>query len=331
MLVLRHGLGLFVVRVLGGTIMTIGFQYRASFLYKPICLVLAEAKLKVMYKKMLLALMGMLLTLQSYSQINNFSDLMEVSNLSLQEMVSEMQYTWQVLNPEQDTSEKGFVTERYKFAYNKNNTKQIVQRSCRMELATSLTGCITNFICSDVVLLNRIIKNLEYNGYELKGKQGNQSMYEDGNNIIMIDTNFKNVNGVKVYNISVVLGATDTNFYEEEITEEEATEDKKSPLDALLAGRSKKNENTSVPTYKERKLLTKINIDNNCNVFEKIVLELVIDKNGKVVSYIRKSGSTDVCLKKILDEYIYTLEYTKDENATQNVRQILILNFSQGE
>ena len=155
---------------------------------------------------MLLSLIGMLLTLQSYSQINNFSDLIEVSNLSLQEMISEMQYTWQVLNPEQDTSEKEFVTERYKFAYNKNNTKQIVQRSCRMELATSLTACITNFIFIDTVLLNRIIKNLEYNGYELKGKQGSQSMYEDGNNMIMIDTNFKNVNGVMVYNIGVVIG-----------------------------------------------------------------------------------------------------------------------------
>lgn len=121
-------------------------------------------------------------------------------------MVSELQYTWEILPPTTDETEKGYITERYNFAYNKNATKQILRRNYTMILRTDQTICTTTFIFSDKALLNRIVTNLKYNGYELKGTQGKQSMYEDGNNIIYVDTNFKNVNGVIVYNIGVVIG-----------------------------------------------------------------------------------------------------------------------------
>lgn len=157
-------------------------------------------------KKVPYTILLLLFSLQGFTQINNLTDLLDVSKLTIQEMVSELQYTWETQQPEQITTEKGYVTERYKFIYKQENNKQILQRSCRMELETTITFCITNFIFSDKALLDRIVTNLKYNGYELKGTQGKQSMYEDGNNIITVDTNFKNVNGVIVYNIGVVIG-----------------------------------------------------------------------------------------------------------------------------
>lgn len=162
-------------------------------------------------KKVPYTILLFLISLQGFTQINNLTDLLDVSKLTLQEMVSELQYTWETQQPEQITTEKGFVTERYKFIYKQENAKQILQRSCRIELQTTLTFCITNFIFSDKALLDRIVKNLKYNGYELKGTQGKQSMYEDGNNVITVDTNFKNVKGVIVYNIGVVIGSKNSN------------------------------------------------------------------------------------------------------------------------
>jgi len=55
---------------------------------------------------------------------------------------------------------------------------------------------------------------------------------------------------------------------------------------------------------------------------------LEIDKNGKVVNYIRKSGLNNECLNKYLDSYIYTFEYTKDLSSTKNIKQILTLNIN---
>jgi len=157
-------------------------------------------------KKLPYTILLLLFSLQGFTQINNLTDLLDVSKLTIQEMVSELQYTWEILPPTTDETEKGYITEHYNFAYNKNATKQILRRNYTMILRTDQTIYTTNFIFSDKALLDRIVTNLKYNGYELKGTQGKQSMYEDGNNIIYVDTNFKNVNGVIVYNIGVVIG-----------------------------------------------------------------------------------------------------------------------------
>ena len=191
-------------------------------------------------KKVPYTILLFLISLQGFTQINNLTDLLDVSKLTLQEMVSELQYTWETQQPEQIITEKGFVTERYKFIYKQENAKQILQRSCRMELQTTLTFCITNFIFSDKTLLDRIVTNLKYNGYELKGTQGKQSMYEDGNNIITVDTNFKNVNGVIVYNIGVVIGSKNSNVNPDIKTETKAPkkEDRgETALKTILKGR----------------------------------------------------------------------------------------------
>lgn len=63
------------------------------------------------------------------SQINNLKDLLEISELNVEEMVSELQGIWKLNNPEQDTSEKGFITERYIFSYNRNNKNQVLKNA----------------------------------------------------------------------------------------------------------------------------------------------------------------------------------------------------------
>jgi hypothetical protein len=133
------------------------------------------------------------------ASINNLKDLLTVSELSLKEMVAVLQYTWDIKPPVQDTSEKGYVTERYIFTYDKNGKKQILKRCGRMDMNTGRTLWLTNFISDDLDLLNKITTNLKYQGFELTGKQNSQYMYEDGNRMVMIK------NGKKVYEINVVL------------------------------------------------------------------------------------------------------------------------------
>lgn len=122
------------------------------------------------------------------SQINNLKDLLEISELNVEEMVSELQGIWKLNNPEQDTSEKGFITERYIFSYNRDNKNQVLKKCGRMDLLSSQTMWLTNFISNDKELLNRITKNLVYQGFELKVKSKSNSMYEDGNRIVTIQT-----------------------------------------------------------------------------------------------------------------------------------------------
>lgn len=141
------------------------------------------------------------------SQINNLKDLLEISELTVEEMVSELQGIWKLNTPEQDTSEKGFITERYIFSYNRENKKQVLKKCGKMDLLSNQTMWLTNFISDDKELLNRITKNLVYQGFELKVKSKSNSMYEDGNRIVTIQTesddNYKLPNGC--YSIIVIV------------------------------------------------------------------------------------------------------------------------------
>lgn len=120
------------------------------------------------------------------AQVNNLTDLLNISELSVQGMVEYYQYTWEIKAPIQDTAEKGYLTERYPFVYNRDGKKQILKKCGRKDLSTGITLWLTNFISSDIELLKRIVKNLPYQGFTLKGKEKNQTMYEDGNRIIII-------------------------------------------------------------------------------------------------------------------------------------------------
>lgn len=164
------------------------------------------------------------------SQINNLKDLLEISELNVEEVVSELQGIWKLNNPEQDTSEKGFITERYIFSYNQDNKKQVLKKCGRMDLLSSQTMWLTNFISDDKELLNRITKNLVYQGFELKVKSKSNSMYEDGNRIVTIQTesddNYKLPNGC--YSIIVIVDKIINGGYIKSNKENQNTKNKTS-------------------------------------------------------------------------------------------------------
>ena len=123
------------------------------------------------------------------SQINNLTDLLEISKLSLLGLTKKLQYTWEIKQPISDNSEKEYLKETYTFAYtkkNENEHSQLLRRNIQAYYSSGKRIELTNFITNDMVLLSRIIKNLPYQGFELKGKLKNQTMYEDGNRLITI-------------------------------------------------------------------------------------------------------------------------------------------------
>ena len=219
------------------------------------------------------------------SQINNLKDLLEISELNVEEMVSELQGIWKLNNPEQDTSEKGFITERYIFSYNRDNKKQVLKKCGRMDLLSSQTMWLTNFISNDKELLNRITKNLVYQGFELKVKSKSNSMYEDGNRIVTIQTesddNYKLPNGC--YSIIVIV-------------------DKR--INGGYIKSNKENQNTKNKT--SNKALN--NISNSSNsVKEKINLV----KNLSELILISKTSSSEIYSK--LNSNWKNIDYPKNE------------------
>jgi hypothetical protein len=178
------------------------------------------------------------------SQINNLKDLLEISELNVEEMVSELQYTWKLNPPLQDTSEKGFITEKHIFSYNRDNKKQILKKCGRMDLETHQTMWLTNFVSNDKDLLSRITKNLTYQGFELKGKLKSNSMYEDGNRIVTIQTESDKDYKLPIgcYSINVIVNKKINGGYIIKNKENlEIQETKKSnPLNSISNNKSKK-------------------------------------------------------------------------------------------
>jgi len=120
------------------------------------------------------------------SQIKNLSDLLEVSGLSVYGLTENLQYTWKMITPtEKVSADKSKIVGTYSFT-NESNTKQILQRIITIEVQSGIQKEITNLICNDLELLKRITKNLTYKGFQLKGRQENKIMYEDGNSILVI-------------------------------------------------------------------------------------------------------------------------------------------------
>ena len=66
----------------------------------------------------------------------------------------------------------------------------------------------TNLIIKDKELFNLMVKNLPQNGYSLIKKSGNESLYNDGRNAILLTENYsQNTLGIGVYKISIILNA----------------------------------------------------------------------------------------------------------------------------
>lgn len=153
------------------------------------------------------SILALFITVKGTSQINNLKDLLGISELNVEETFEELQNTWKLNPPIQDTSEKGFITERHTFSFNLDNKKQVLKKCGRMDLETNKTIWLTNFISNDKDLLSRITKNLTYQGFELNGKLKSNSMYEDGNRIVTIQTESDNDYKLPIgcYSINVIV------------------------------------------------------------------------------------------------------------------------------
>lgn len=140
-------------------------------------------------KKIILSIALILYFGNANSQINNLSDFLAVSELSVEGLTENLQYTWKIEPPKEQISENGKAAcDTYYYTYQKNNKIQMLKRIISVGLYTDFRIESTELWCSDLELLKRILKNLAYNGFELKEKQGVRSLYEDGNRSLMVQT-----------------------------------------------------------------------------------------------------------------------------------------------
>ncbi|KAF2336151.1 hypothetical protein [Flavobacterium daemonense] len=219
-------------------------------------------------------------TIRGNSQVNNLKDLLEISELNAKEMVNELQYTWKLQPPIQDTSEKGFVTERYTFTFDRDNKKQVLKKCGKMDLDTGQKFWLTNFISDDKDLLNRITKNLIYQGFALKGKPTTNSMYEDGNRIVTIQTKSDNDYPLpkNCYSINVIINKKTNSSYLSGSNERKIiVPEKTNPLDNI--SNSKSN------TTKKISLLTKLSDLLQISKTSSDKVSTVLNSDWKFVEY----------------------------------------------
>lgn len=119
----------------------------------------------------------------SNAQINNLKDLLHVAELPIAPLIEKLQYDgWSVEPPSESYSkDRSIVTGKYPFVYSINNKKQTLQRVIVMHTSSGYKRARTILICNDKALLNSIIKNLPYEGFELKQNKPHYIVYHDGN------------------------------------------------------------------------------------------------------------------------------------------------------
>ena len=142
------------------------------------------------------------------SQINNLSDLLEVSGLSVYGLTENLQSVWQIKRPTENRSEDGeTIIGKYSYVYSTSNGSQTIQRIITMVIQSGFKLERTDFICNDKELLKRIIKNLPYSGFELKVNKPHMKIYNDGRNRIGItdDSNLQEPVAKGYYKVSVFL------------------------------------------------------------------------------------------------------------------------------
>lgn len=120
------------------------------------------------------------------SQVNNWADLLQISELSVEGLTENLQGIWELKQPTEKISEdrKRVVgTYTYVLANRKQTIKRVITNSLTMNYRTEATY----FICNDAELLKRITKTLPYQGYELRQNKPHKKVYHDGNNMVGIE------------------------------------------------------------------------------------------------------------------------------------------------
>lgn len=70
-------------------------------------------------------------------------------------------------------------------------------------------------------------------------------------------------------------------------------------------------------------------IDNNCNSFGKVVLEITVDKSGKTISAVNTENSTaDTCLIELAIKYALKTKWKPSETAPEKQVGTITYNFT---
>jgi hypothetical protein len=142
------------------------------------------------------------------SQINNLSDLLQVSGLSVYGLTENLQGQWEIKKPTEDYSKDGkTIIDKYTYLYTENGRNQKIQRVITMARESNFKSERTNFVCNDKELLKRIIKNLPSWGFEVKRSKPNMTIYNDGNSTIGItdDSNLQEPVAKGYYKVSLFI------------------------------------------------------------------------------------------------------------------------------
>ena len=118
-----------------------------------------------------------LITLSSSAQVKNLKDLILLSELSVYELVENLQYSWNLSQPNQQFSEdKTEVTERHTYTFKTEVGTQILQRVITRNLNIDEIYEATSFVYNDLNLLKLTKTQLSSQGF-VKQKD---STYSEG-------------------------------------------------------------------------------------------------------------------------------------------------------
>jgi hypothetical protein len=118
-----------------------------------------------------------LITLSSSAQVKNLKDLILLSELSVYELVENLQYSWNLSQPNQQFSDdKTEVTERHTYTFKTEVGTQVLQRVITRNLNTDEIYETTGLVYNDLILLKLIKAQLSSQGF-VKQKD---STYSDG-------------------------------------------------------------------------------------------------------------------------------------------------------
>lgn len=140
----------------------------------------------IMKKRLLVVILTLLSITKLSARVNNLKDLLELSELSVYGLNDQLQYTWTVSRPGQFyIDNKTKITERYSFVYIKDGRDQVLTRAITVGVNDDFRYEVMDFMSNEAELLQRIKKNLPYQGYELIDK-GDHLIYSDENTTISI-------------------------------------------------------------------------------------------------------------------------------------------------
>lgn len=227
------------------------------------------------------------------SQINNLKDLLEISELTVEEMVENLQYTWNTKPPYQEFFDnnklvKEYIIFDYKGEREKGDRKQTLKRVTIGNISNGEKIHTTEFISNEKYVFNRIKNNLKNWGSELQAQGKIISLYSDGNLLLKIQTeSYKDTklpNGY--YSIQILIGSKSKTY------------------ESYLKSLSTKSEES-------KNIGTNNALNNISNSSNKIKEKINLVKNLSELILISKTSSSEIYSK--LNSNWKNIDYPKNE------------------